>query len=106
MCLLKSTVKMSSYAFIDKKSCVISKRKHVVMSIDNARTIPRISPSGFIRPFKTEPAKLDKFKRRPSCSNCSEKATFDTYFELDDCIAVQKYCDICVQSATYEVSPR
>jgi hypothetical protein len=56
-----------------------------------------------IRPLETRPAQPDKYRLPTKCSFCDRKATTEAFFQLENCLVVQKYCDECLPDAEYEI---
>jgi hypothetical protein len=98
-------MRISSHIHSEEKSDLVCKSKGMLMVVDNDVAYSKDSATELIRPFGTKPAEPDRYKLPASCGFCSEKATADAYFELDNCIVVRKYCDKCLQDAVCD-APR
>jgi|GEM_PF-1207033 len=55
-----------------------------------------------MKPFETRPATTSTKKASGFCIICSNVATTEALFQLQDAVIIQRFCDKCLPKANYE----
>jgi hypothetical protein len=58
-----------------------------------------------VKPFETKPAALSTKKAPGFCVICSAIASTMAFFQLEDAVIIQRYCDKCLPNANYVMGP-
>lgn len=56
-----------------------------------------------VKPFETRPAALSTKHATGFCIMCSAVASTMAFFQLEDAVIIQRYCDSCLPAADYEM---
>lgn len=56
-----------------------------------------------VKPYETRPASTSTKKASGFCIVCGKVATTEALFQLQDAVIIQRFCDICLPKANYEM---
>lgn len=59
-----------------------------------------------VKPYETRPATSSIKKASGYCILCGKVATKEALFHVEGAVIIQRYCDICVPKANYEMDAR